>query len=72
MTRLTRRISSYARILPRARRNHTDLVRWMVRRPQILAGMAAYETGLIAANKADARLKALAGLRTSSLIGCPF
>jgi hypothetical protein len=44
----------------------------MVRRPQILAGIGAYETGLFVANRADTRLKALAQLRTSSLIGCPF
>lgn len=72
MGKLTARAAAYLRVLSRARRNRTDLLRWMVRRPQILGGIGAYETGFFLANRADPRLKALAGLRASSLIGCPF
>ena len=72
MRQLAAKFRAYAKVLPRARRNHTDLIRWMARRPQILASIGAYEIGLFLANRADTRLKALAQLRTSSLIGCPF
>lgn len=72
MRQIAVRLGAVARVLPRARRNRTDLVRSMFRRPQILAGIGAYEAGLLASNRADNRLKLLAQLRTSSLIGCPF
>ena len=38
----------------------------------LLAGIATYETGLLASSKASNRHKALAQIRTSSLIGCVF
>jgi hypothetical protein len=66
------KVRAYAQVLPRARRNRTDLLRWMARRPQLLAGIGAYEVGLFTAARADDRSKALAQLRVSSLIGCPF
>lgn len=72
MRKFAKKLWAYLRVLPRARRNRTDLLRWMVRRPQLLAAISAYETGLFAANRADDRLKGLAQLRTSALIGCPF
>ncbi len=66
------RLRTYARILPRARRNRADLVRHLVRRPGLLAAMNVYETALLASNRTDERLKALAQLKVSGLIGCPF
>lgn len=72
MGHITARLGAMVQVLPTARRNRTDLVRWMWRRPQILAGIGGYEAGLLASNRADNRLKLLAQLRTSSLIGCPF
>jgi hypothetical protein len=60
------------RVLARARRNRTDLLRWLIRRPAILAAVNAYELAQIASNRVDARLKCLAGVKTSSLVGCPF
>lgn len=64
--------AAYLRVLPRARRKRLDILGWMVRRPQILAGIGAYEGALLTSNRADDRLKLLAQLRVSSLIGCPF
>jgi hypothetical protein len=72
MQKLTRKIAVYLRVLPRASRHRLDLVGWMGRRPQLLAGIGAYEGALLASNRADDRLKLLAQLRVSSLIGCPF
>jgi hypothetical protein len=42
--RLLRRLSAYARILPNGRRNRTDALRYLIRRPALLAAIGAYET----------------------------
>ncbi|MGH9055424.1 MAG: hypothetical protein ACRDYY_06100 [Acidimicrobiales bacterium] len=47
-------------------------LRLIARRPGIAFGVGAFETGLMASGRVDARLKSLAELKTSSLIGCPF
>jgi hypothetical protein len=44
----------------------------LIKRPAILAAEGTYETALLVSGRMDARLKALAALKTSSLIGCPF
>jgi hypothetical protein len=49
-----------------------DLVRVLRRRPLILAGVSAYETALMGSSRVDGRLKSLATIKASSLIGCPF
>jgi hypothetical protein len=59
-------------VLVRARRNRTDLLRYLVRRPALLAAVAGYESALVVSSRADTRLKLLAQVKTSSLIGCPF
>jgi alkylhydroperoxidase family enzyme len=60
------------RILPRYRERPADLPRLLVKRPAILAAMATYETALFLSGRVDGRLKALASLKASALIGCPF
>jgi hypothetical protein len=49
-----------------------DLLRLLLKRPAILMGMGTYETALLVSGKADSRLKVLASIKASSLIGCPF
>lgn len=66
------RARAYATVLPTARRNRTDLVRWMSRRPQLLAAIGVYEAGLFTSGRAPDRAKALVQLRVSSLVGCLF
>jgi len=56
----------------RARRNRLDLVRYLARRPALLAGVSAYETGLLMSSRAENRWKVLAQVRTAALIGCPL
>jgi hypothetical protein len=70
--RLARKVGAYARVLRRGRRNRTDLLRFLVRRPALLGAVSTYETALLLSSRADSRLKALAGLKTSSRVGCPF
>lgn len=72
LRRLGRRLRGFLAIVPRARRNRTDLVRWLVRRPALLAAVNTYEGAVFAGNGVDTRLKYLATLKTSSLTGCPF
>lgn len=72
MRKLAAKVSVYLRVMPTARRRRLDLVGWMIRRPQLLAGIGAYEGALFTSTRADERLKSLAQLRVSSLIGCPF
>jgi hypothetical protein len=55
--RLARRLYAYASILPRARRNRADYLRWLVRRPAIFAAVNAYETAVLTGNSVDPRLK---------------
>lgn len=70
--RIVEKIKFYASMAPGARRNRTDLLRHLVRRPTIAAGIGAYEFGLFLSGGLENRTKALAALRTSSLIGCEF
>ena len=60
------------RVLTRARRNRTDAVRWLIRRPLLLGAIGSYETALLLSLKAQTRLKLLAQLKAASLVGCPF
>jgi AhpD family alkylhydroperoxidase len=70
--RTIRRIATHARVLARARRHRTDLLRWLVRRPQLLAGTGAYEAATLLANRADPRRKALAELKVATMVHCEF
>jgi hypothetical protein len=49
-----------------------DLLRYLVRRPALLAGASVYEAALLVSSRVDSRRKALAQVKTSALIGCPF
>jgi alkylhydroperoxidase family enzyme len=70
--RLLTKLQAYGRVLPKGRRNRTDLVRWLVRRPPLLAAVGTYEVALAVSSRVDSGLKQLAQLRVAALIGCPF
>lgn len=59
-------------VLPRARRNRTDAIKWLISRPALLTAVFGYESALIVSSRTENRLKLLAQVRTSSLVGCPF
>jgi hypothetical protein len=61
-----------ARILPRYCESPADLPRLMAKRPAIMAAVGTYETALLLSDRVDSRLKALASLKASALVGCPF
>jgi hypothetical protein len=63
----------YGRLMRRLRtRRMPEQYRILRRRPAILAGVSAYELGLLASNRLDGRLKGLASIKTAALIGCVF
>jgi hypothetical protein len=70
--RLVQRLRGYAHILPRARRNRTDLLRYLIRRPALLAAIGSYEGAVLVSNRVDPRLKYLAVVKASTVTGCPF
>jgi hypothetical protein len=47
-------------------------MRLLARRPGIAFGVGAFETGLMVSGRVDGKLKSLAVVKTSALIGCPF
>lgn len=63
---------AYAKVLPRAKRNRTEIIGLYARRPGLGLGVGAMELAELTAGKVDIRLKALGSLKTSSRIGCPF
>ncbi|HEX4904895.1 MAG TPA: hypothetical protein VFU93_05560 [Acidimicrobiales bacterium] len=69
---LLSKLRAYATVLPRAKRNQAALAATYAKRPAMALGVGAMETAQLVSGKVDARLKALASLKTSSRIGCPF
>ncbi|MGH7856189.1 MAG: hypothetical protein ACREQY_02590 [Candidatus Binatia bacterium] len=70
--RLITRAWADLRVLSRAKRNRTDFLGWIVRRPALMSAINGYEAAVLVSNSVDPRLKNLASLRASSLAGCPF
>ena len=62
----------YLRVFARGRRHQTDLLRWLLRRPQLLVGTSAYEIAQIFSSRVETRLKKLAELHTAALVHCQF
>ena len=67
------KLRAYGKTLASARYDEVpDPFRLLLKRPAILAGVGAYESALLVSSKVDSRLKALASIKTGSLVGCPF
>ncbi|MCM6773124.1 carboxymuconolactone decarboxylase family protein [Nocardia sp. CDC159] len=70
--RAIKRIWQYMRAFGSARRNRTDLVGWLIRRPQLLLSTLFFETMLLFANRLDPKLKELAELKIAGMINCEY
>jgi len=70
--RIFQQIRCMAKVLPAARHNRYDLLRWLRHRPQILTSTAAYEMALLGSARVDTRLKQLAELKVAALVTCEF
>lgn len=66
------KIVTEAKVFSGARRNRMDALRFLIRRPALLAATMGYETALLLSSQAENRLKLLAQVKASALIGCPF
>ena len=66
------RIRALTRVLRSARRNRTDFVRAMARRPQLLVAHAAFESGILLSARVEGRLKQLAELKVAAIVGCEY
>ena len=68
---LIARLKAYAGVLRQAKRPN-EVPRLFRRRPALLLAVGAYETALLASGRVEPRLKTLAQIKTSALVGCPF
>lgn len=59
-------------VLLRAKRNRADLIRAIVRRPQLMLGVATYETAIMLSASVEARLKILAEMRVAMIVACEY
>jgi hypothetical protein len=69
--KLLARLQAYAGVMRKAKRPN-PVPRLFRRRPALLLAVGAYETALLASGRVESRLKALAQIKTSALVGCPF
>lgn len=65
------RLATLLRVIRRKKRPMQALP-LLRRRPALLLAVNTFETALLASGRLDLRLKALASIKTSALIGCPF
>jgi len=68
--RVLRQVWSTIAVLARARRNRTDLLRALGRRPQLLIGTGLYELAVASSARVEPRLKVLAELKVAGLVAC--
>jgi len=65
-----RQLRANVGVLAQARRHRLDLVRALVRRPQLLIGVGLYEVAIALSARVDPRLKILAELKVAALVAC--
>lgn len=70
--RTLRQLRSNLGILRKARRNRLDLVRALIRRPQLALGTIVMELGIATSARVDPRLKILAELKAASIVACEY
>lgn len=67
-----RQLTTNIGVLLRARRNRLDLVRALVRRPQLLIGTGLYEVAIGLSARVDPRLKVLAETKVAAIVACEY
>ena len=65
------RLRTVLRVM-RRRKRPMEGARLLRQRPALLLGVNAFEMALLASERVPGRIKALARVKTSALIGCPF
>ena len=69
--KLMEKLKAYSRVMRRAKRP-MEVLRLLRKRPALFIAVNTYETALMLSGRVDVRLKSLAQIKTSALIGCPF
>ena len=69
--KIIEKVRAYSRVMRSAKRP-LDLFRLMRKRPALLLAVATYESALLASERVDNRLKALAQIKAGAMIDCPF
>ena len=70
--RALRQLLTNVGILRKARRNRTDLLQALTRRPQLLVGTAWYEIAIALSARVEPRLKLLAELKVAAIVACEY
>lgn len=65
------RLTAFMRVMRRKKRP-IETLRLLRRCPALLLGVNAFEMALLVSGRVESRVKALAGIKTSALVGCPF
>jgi hypothetical protein len=65
------KLATLRRVMARGR-STPETQRLLMKRKSIFAGVAGFELGLLAADRVEGRVKALAQLKVGALVGCPF
>jgi alkylhydroperoxidase family enzyme len=68
---LMARLSALLRVMRRKKRP-MEALRLLRRRPALLLGVSGFETALMLSGRVPSSARALAQIKTSALIGCPF
>ena len=68
---LIARIRALLRVMRRKKRP-METQRLLRSRPALLMGVSSFEMALLASGRLDSRVKTLASIKTSALVGCPF
>ncbi len=68
---LLKKLGMYRTVFARAQRQPATM-RLLRKRPALMLGVFGYELALMTCGRMDERLKTLALIKTSALIGCPF
>jgi hypothetical protein len=65
------RFAALFRVMRRKKRP-LEALRLLKQRPALMLGVNVFETALMVSGRISIRYKALAQIKTSSLVGCPF
>ena len=66
--RMLYKAASHLGVARRSKRHRGDLVRWLLRRPQLGLVIAAHEAALMGSNRLPSSLQSLITLRAASLV----
>ena len=69
---LLAKLIAYPKVLRRGRRNKTDLLRYLWRKPALFTAIQTYEAAVLISSSVPTELKALAQTKAAGRIGCPF